>query len=119
MAWILKTALVHYGISSYPLNGLPTRFERFENAADLDAEDLSHEVGRLTSFPRPFVVRLMDKEVYHLPSGDVIVPERIYAYANGYSLSWEREPETEDDFVFDETPGPGCRYRDYPMQGEG
>lgn len=91
----LKRALVHYGASSYPLHGLPEKFNEIdlidgENILPALANDLTVEVGQITSFIREFTAKHIPEQVLGLPAGPLVIPEHIYASANGYSLLWEK-----------------------------
>ena len=90
MSFKLKSAKVHYGMSSYPLHGLPARYDTIESANSVSPTELADVVGRLTSFRRDFTVRHIDEQVFDLPSGKLTIPEQVYAFANGYSIVWER-----------------------------
>ena len=90
----LTSASVHYGLSTYPLHGLPKRFETLDSVNALDVEDLAREVGLITGFPREFKARYIPEQAFpgiKTKAGvDLVIPEHIYASANGYSLKWER-----------------------------
>jgi len=83
----LVNATVHYGASSYPLNGLGEQFQTLTGVDDLDTDALKREVDRLTSFPRDFTARLCEPIVLE---GKQYAPERIVAMANGYTITWNR-----------------------------
>lgn len=85
--YTLATAKVYYGISSYDLHGLPERYDRVTSIRDVNRDELTREVGRITSFPREFKVDLMPE----LNVNGIIIKERIVASANGYSLVWVKE----------------------------
>lgn len=90
----LYTATVHYGASSYPLHGLPAKYNTISGIEDLDAEELMTEVGRLTHFPREFKIRHFPRQEFpgiKLANGeDLVIPEQIFAQAKGYSIGWVR-----------------------------
>lgn len=95
MAFKLKNASVHYGTSTYPLNGLPARFNEVESVEALDLNDLKLTVGHLTSFARDFTAKHIARQEFpgiidKRTGADMVIPEQIYASANGYSLTWER-----------------------------
>ena len=88
----LTKASVHYGTSAYPLHGLPERFERLAKVEDLNLADLADTVGALTSFHRDFEARHIERQEIPLEGREpIIIPEHIYASANGYSLRWDKD----------------------------
>lgn len=89
--FVLKSALVHYGVRSYPLNGLPSQYNRIESAEQVCPERLTHEVGLLTQYPRQFTVRHIPAQVIELGDQRLELPEKVYAQANGYSITWIKE----------------------------
>jgi hypothetical protein len=90
----LKEATVYYGASAYPLNGLPERFQTIESLDALNLGDLADTVGTLTGFRRDFHAQHIARQEYpgvKLKDGrDCVIPEHIYASANGYGIRWER-----------------------------
>jgi hypothetical protein len=87
----LHKALVHYGTSSYPLNGLPSKYDRISGLEDLDVEVLAQDVGHLTQYPREFTARHILPQTLEFGGQKLEIEERIYASANGYSITWVRE----------------------------
>jgi hypothetical protein len=89
----LTSASVHYGTSSYPLHGLPAQFNSIECVEDVNLNDLSRAVGLLTGFPRDFTIRHIDRTefpgIVTKDGRDLVIPEHIYASANGYSIRWD------------------------------
>jgi hypothetical protein len=87
----LSNPTVHYGTSSYPLNGLPERLNTISGIEDLDAADLMQVVGRLTSFAREFKISYHPRLEVPIEGRDpIVIPERICALANGYTLTWNK-----------------------------
>lgn len=86
----LAQAHVHYGAASYPLQGLPQELQLVNGDDPRLADRLSSAVGRITGYPRTFAVQHCPRAVYQLPSGPLVVPERLVATANGYTLTWHR-----------------------------
>lgn len=90
------SARIHYGPRSYDLHGLPRRFDTIAGVDSLDLADLALEAGRCGGgFVREFEARHEPRQVYDLPTGPLVIPERIVAYANGYTLVWERDLDAE------------------------
>lgn len=99
----LAEAWVYYGSSRYPLNGVDAKFEEVDLIDGEDilptlAKDLSKEVGRLTGYPRDFQIKHIDRQefkgVVQTTDGtpeSLVIPEHIYAWANGYGVRWELE----------------------------
>lgn len=85
----LHKAEVHYGPASYPLNGLE-EFETLPSFEDLDVEKLTEVVGVCTGFPRQFKAAHHEKMVFTLEEHgfDLEIPEKIFAQADGYSITW-------------------------------
>lgn len=91
----LSTATTHYGNSSYPLYGLERSHETIENLDNLNLTELSESVASLTGFYREFTkthcVRMeFTKETHRV---DLVIPERIVAIANGYTVTWVKDVE--------------------------
>jgi hypothetical protein len=88
----LAGASVHYGASSYPLRGLPEEFQRISGVVGLDLDNLSRAVGRITGFPRQFRSKHLARQEMSLPGGEpLVIPERVVAMADGYTITWNRE----------------------------
>lgn len=91
----LTAATVHYGTSSYPLNGIPERLQTIYGADDPKLDELEAIVGRLTSYRRPFSFRHIARQEFpgitdQRTGKDMIIPEHIWGSANGYSAKWEK-----------------------------
>jgi hypothetical protein len=89
--FVLRYACVHYGARSYPMNNLPSCFQRIAGPDDIRPEDLTSYVGRAYGFPREFTIRHDERRVIDLGSGPLEVPEVVVATANGFSFIWHRE----------------------------
>lgn len=99
----LVGASVHYGSSSYPLNGLPSHYDLISGIDDPVLTSLTGDVGHITGFPRSFefrhhaeldLVKLAVAGGYDkdLPAdAPKVIPERIVAVANGYTITWYKE----------------------------
>lgn len=83
----LGKATVHYGASSYPLNGLDQKFAEISGPEDPKLAYLEAEVGFLTSFPRPFTIHHCEPIEWE---GRVLSGERVVALANGYTIGWDK-----------------------------
>lgn len=100
MSFRLSNATIHYGASSYPINfaGWPAGLQRVKSRDELLSryQMLVDQVGMATGFPREFNLIECPAATYDLDNGAVLtVPQRIVAIANGYTLTWNKEP-TDD-----------------------
>lgn len=88
----MSSAYIHYGSSTYELDGLPEELKTISGPEDVDPMVLTREVGRLTGFPREFEIKHCPGQTYEFPDGPTIeIPEQVAALANGYSIFWRAE----------------------------
>lgn len=80
----LAKASIYYGFSSYDVEGLPSKYEMINSVNDVNLKQLAMDIGRITSYIREFQIKHMDEIVV----GNLVLPERIVAIANGYSVTW-------------------------------
>jgi len=87
----LHSADVFYGMSRYPLNGLPDRYASLAGPDDLDPAALARDVGHLTGYPRDFDIRHNPRQSFDLGGPEpLVIDENICALANGYSIIWRK-----------------------------
>lgn len=86
----LSSATVHYGSNSYDLYGLEHSYEFIESPEDLDVEALARVVGLFTGFPREFTKTHCARMEFTMERDgiDLVIPEKIVALANGYTITW-------------------------------
>lgn len=98
------SASIHYGPSSYPLNGIAELgYETITGVDDPKLADLAAAVGKRTGFPREFTFELhpeVDVLAMARANGYTgewtldapqVIPERIVGMANGYTITWNKE----------------------------
>lgn len=100
MTFRLTNATVHYGASSYPMDfsGWPETIRVVEGREAIlrNYTELVATVGRMTGFPREFNLTHCAEATYDLDNGaKLTLPQRIVAIANGYTLTWTKEPDDE------------------------
>lgn len=86
----ISNPTAHYGESSYPLHGLPGRYNEVKSVDSINPNDLSLAVGRITGFAREFNITHHNKMSFNMEQHgvDLTIPERIVALADGYTITW-------------------------------
>jgi len=96
----LAGAHVHYSPSSYPLDGLATKFASVADIDSLDLVALGNEVARITGHRREFTAKLCERvDIAALAAEKGLevtgsipaeIPERIVAQASGFTITWNK-----------------------------